>query len=48
MAVADWFKKKGKEITAENVEAKASEVAAEIAAKEATSRRCARRCLVRS
>jgi hypothetical protein len=36
MAVTDWFKKKGKEITAENLEAKASEVAAEIAVKEAT------------
>jgi hypothetical protein len=35
MALGDWFKRKGQEMTAENVEAKAREVDAEIAEKEA-------------
>lgn len=34
MALGDWFKRKGQEMTAENVEAKAHEVGAEIAEKE--------------
>ncbi len=35
MAIADWFKKRGKEVTAENVRTKMREIEAEIADKEA-------------